>query len=215
MFLYPRFLNFIFLFVLALPATALAEEKQPSMGEKLLDRFLTESEYMSADFNQTLRADDNEVLQESKGHFYLHRPDKFRWNYAAPYQQEIVSNGKLLWVYDVDLQQVTVQEQSASTSSTPMALMQGKVKLQQAYDVTELDYRDGIYRLKLTSKSKDVDFSEVIVGVDEEGMRFIQLRDQFEQMTDIVFGPLELDKVTDEELFEFTPPEGVDVYGGS
>jgi len=215
MFLYPRFLNFIFLFMLTLPATALAEEKQPSMGERLLDRFLSESAYMSADFKQTLRTDGNDVLQASKGHFYLHRPDKFRWNYAAPYQQEIVSNGKLLWVYDVDLQQVTVQEQSTSTSSTPMALMQGKVKLQQAYDVTELDYRDGIYRLKLTSKSKDVDFSEVIVGVDEEGLRFIQLRDQFEQMTDIVFGPLDLDKVTDDALFEFTPPEGVDVYGGS
>ena len=71
MFLSHRFLNFIFLFVLVLPVAALAEEKQPSMGEKLLDRFLTESEYMSADFKQTLRADDNEVLQESKGHFYL------------------------------------------------------------------------------------------------------------------------------------------------
>ena len=181
----------------------------------MLERFLSQSKTMSANFVQTLRADDNEVLQESKGHFYLNRPGKFRWNYSTPYQQEIVSDGEHVWVYDVDLKQVTVQKQSASSNNTPMALMEGTLKLKQAYDVSELDHRDGIYRLKLSSKSKDVDFSELIVGVDEQGLQFMQLRDQFEQTTDIVFGELELNKKLASDLFEFTPPEGVDVYGGS
>ena len=209
-FLHNRFFNFIFLFLLAFPVTVLAEE-----GERLLDHFLTQSKTMSADFVQTLRTDDNEVLQESKGHFYLSRPGKFRWNYMTPYEQEIVSDGERIWIYDVDLQQVTVQKQSASTNNTPMALMEGKLKLKEAYNISELDHRDGIYRLKLSSKSKDVDFSELIVGVDEQGLRFMQLRDQFEQTTDIVFGDLELNKKLADDLFEFTPPEGVDVYGGS
>lgn len=209
-FLQNRFFNFIFLFLLAFPVTVLAGE-----GERLLDHFLTQSKTMSADFVQTLRTDDNEVLQESKGHFYLSRPGKFRWNYTTPYEQEIVSDGERVWIYDVDLQQVTVQKRSASTNNTPMALMEGKLKLEQAYNISELDHRDGIYRLKLSSKSKDVDFSELIVGVDEQGLRFMQLRDQFEQTTDIVFGDLELNKKLADDLFEFTPPEGVDVYGGS
>jgi len=208
--LHRYFLNSIFWSVLVLPVSVLAGE-----GELLLERFLSQSKTMSADFVQTLRADDNEVLQESKGRFYLNRPGKFRWNYATPYQQEIVSDGEQVWIYDVDLKQVTVQKQSTSTGNTPMALMEGKLKLKQAYDVSELDHRDGIYRLKLSSKSKDVDFSELIVGVNKQGLQFMQLKDQFEQTTDIVFVELELNKKLSSELFEFTPPEGVDVYGGS
>ncbi|MFC1589421.1 outer membrane lipoprotein chaperone LolA [Pseudomonadota bacterium] len=208
--LYRYFLNFIFLSALIFPVSAMAGE-----GEQLFERFLTQSKTMSADFVQTLRADDNEVLQESKGHFYLSRPGKFRWNYTSPYEQEIVSDGEHVWVYDVDLQQVTVQKQSASVNNTPMALMEGRLKLEEAYNVSELDHREGIYRLRLSSKSKDVDFSELIVGVDKQGLQFMQLRDQFEQTTDIVFEKLELNKKLADELFEFTPPEGVDVYGGS
>ena len=205
-----RFLNLTFLFVLALPVTVMAGE-----GERLLEHFLTQSKTMSADFVQTLRADDNEVLQESKGHFYLNRPGKFRWNYTTPYEQEIVSDGEQVWIFDVDLQQVTVQHKSVSLNNTPMALMEGKLKLKEAYDVSELDHRDGIYRLKLSSKTKDADFSELIIGVNKQGLQFMQLRDQFEQTTDIVFVKLELNKKLSSDLFKFTPPEGVDVYGGS
>ena len=203
-----RFLTLSFIFVL--PATVWAGE-----GERLLERFLTQSKTMSAGFVQTLRADDNEVLQESKGRFYLNRPGKFRWNYSSPYEQEIVSDGKQVWVFDVALQQVTVQNKSASLNNTPMALMEGKLKLKEAYNVNELDHRNGVYRLRLSSKSKDVDFSELIVGVNKQGLKFMQLRDQFEQTTDIVFVELELNKELDSNLFKFTPPEGVDVYGGS
>ena len=205
-----RFLNLTFLFVLSLPVTVMAGE-----GERLLEHFLTQSKTMSADFVQTLRADDNEVLQESKGHFYLNRPGKFRWNYTTPYEQEIVSDGEQVWIFDVDLQQVTVQNKSVSLNNTPMALMEGKLKLKEAYDVSELDHRDGIYRLKLSSKTKDADFSELIIGVNKQGLQFMQLRDQFEQTTDIVFVKLELNKKLASDLFKFTPPEGVDVYGGS
>ncbi|MDH3342095.1 MAG: outer membrane lipoprotein chaperone LolA [Gammaproteobacteria bacterium] len=208
MFLIRCLCKFILFFVL--PVTAYAGE-----GEQLLDQFLTNSKTMSADFTQILRTEDNEVLQESKGHFYLNRPGKFRWNYTEPYAQEIVSDGEQVWVYDVDLKQVTVQQRSASTTNTPMALMEGKLKLDEAYNITEMDNRDGVYRLKLSSKDKDVDFSELIVGVDKQGLQFMQLRDQFEQITDIVFEKLELNKKLASDLFEFTPPEGVDVYGGS
>ena len=209
------FHRYLFLLILLLPATVSAEEKQPGEGERLLDQFLEKSKTMSADFMQTLRTDDNDVLQESRGRFYLSRPGKFRWNYSEPYAQEIVSDGEQVWVYDIDLQQVTVQEKAASSNNTPMALVEGKLKLTEAYDISELDHHEGIYRLKLTSKVQDVDFAELVVGVDQQGLRFMQLRDQFEQTTDIVFENLEINKPLDNRLFEFTPPEGVDVFGGS
>jgi len=85
--------------------------------------------------------------------------------------------------------------------------------LAEAYTVSELDYRDGIYRMKLVSKSNEADFSELVVGVDESGMRFMQLRDQFEQTTDIVFDNLKSNVNLDSSLFKFVPPEGADVFG--
>lgn len=201
---------FIFLLVVVFPSMTLAGE-----GERLLEQFLTQSKTMSADFVQTLRTEDDDVLQESKGHFYLSRPGKFRWDYITPYQQEIISDGQQVWIFDVDLQQVTVQDKTASINNTPMALMEGKLKLKQVYKVSELDHRDGVFRLKLSSKSKQADFSELVVGVSQQGLQFMQMKDQFDQITDIVFLKLELNKTLDNDLFEFIPPEGVDVYGGS
>jgi outer membrane lipoprotein carrier protein len=196
--------------VIFLPVAVMAGE-----GERLLDKFLTDTKTMQASFVQTLRTNDGEVLQESSGQFYLNRPGRFRWNYVSPYPQEIVSDGEFVWIYDVELQQVTVQKQSASLNNTPMALMEGRLNLDEAYTVSELDNRNGIYRLKLSSKSDDTDFSEIVVGVDKLGLRFMQLHDQFEQTTDIVFDNLKSNVSLANTLFEFVPPEGVDVLGGS
>lgn len=196
--------------LMLVPAITVAAE-----GEKLLDEFLTKTKTMSANFVQTLRASDGEVLQQSIGVFYLNRPGKFRWNYTEPYEQEIVSDGDNVWIYDVDLKQVTVQKQSVSLSNTPMALMQGKARLDETYNVAPLDDKNGIYRLKLTSKSADADFAEVVVGVDRSGLRFIQLHDQFEQTTDIVFDDASTNSNLADGLFRFIPPEDADVFGGS
>ncbi len=183
-------------------------------GKTLLTRFLDNTKTMTADFHQTLRSKAGEVIKESSGKFYLQRPGKFRWNYALPYEQQIVSDGDTIWVYDVDLKQVTVQKQNGTLSNTPMALIEGRLDLEQAFKVRELDNKDGIYRIELTSKSHDTDFNAIVVGVDKFGLRFMQLRDQFEQMTDIVFDSLHTNTVLASGLFVFIPPKGVDVFGG-
>ena len=180
----------------------------------LLDRFLTDTQTMSASFTQTLKASDGELMQESAGVFYLQRPGKFRWNYTQPYPQEIVSDGEHVWVFDVDLEQVTVQKQGAGQNNTPMALLQNKQKLEDAFEIHERGMDSGLYRIELLNKKDDVDFDRVMIGLDEKGLRFLQLHDQFEQTTDIYFTDLQSNPVLDAALFEFTPPEGVDVFGG-
>lgn len=195
-------------------STLLAEAGKPSQGEVYLENFLSNTRTFEADFQQTLRAQDGEVLQQSEGEFYLNRPGKFRWNYSAPYEQIIVSDGERIWIYDVDLQQVTVQKQDAGLPTTPMALLEDSFKLHQSFNVSPLDEHDGIYRLKLVSKTKESDFGEIVVGLDESGLRFMQLHDQFEQVTDIVFSDMKTNTKLDDKIFEFIPPEGVDVFGG-
>ena len=198
----------------AASAIVFAEEKKPSTGEVYLEKFLGKTQTLEANFQQTLRTHEGEVLQQTEGTFYLNRPGKFRWNYKTPYEQVIVSDGERIWIYDVDLEQVTVQKHSVGLPSSPMALLQDSAKLHQSFNVSPLDEHDGVYRLKLESKSRESDFTEIVVGVDAKGLRFMQLHDQFEQVTDIVFSNIITNVKLAKEIFQFKPPEGVDVFGG-
>ncbi len=207
------FINIFYLLVLV-SSIAFASEKQLSTGERYLENFLAETQTLEADFQQTLRTHDGEILQQTEGKFYLDRPGKFRWNYKTPYEQIIVSDGERVWIYDVDLQQVTVQRQDASLPSSPMALLQDGSKLYKSFNVVPLDEHEGVYRLKLESKTSGSDFAEIVVGLDKKGLRFMQLHDQFEQVTDIVFSDIATNPELDKGIFEFIPPEGVDVFGG-
>lgn len=180
----------------------------------LLDRFLTETQTMSANFTQTLKAADGKLLQESAGQFYLQRPGKFRWNYTQPYPQEIVSDGERVWIYDVDLEQVTVQKQGTGRDNIPMALLQNKKSLEDAFEIHERGQEAGVHRIELLNKQLDTDFERVVVGLDRQGLRYLQLRDRFEQTTYIHFDDLRSNPDLETAIFEFTPPEGVDVFGG-
>ena len=172
-------------------------------GERLLDKFIVETKTMSANFSQSLRTSDGELLQESTGQFYLQKPGRFRWNYMLPYAQEIVSDGENIWIYDVDLQQVTVQKQSIALSNTPMALIQDKISVDAAFDIKSLDEKNGVYRLLLASKSETTDFKNIILGVNENGLQFMQLKDQFDQDTDIVFSDTKVNGEIDSATFIF------------
>jgi len=203
----------LFVVLISMSLSALAQDKL-STGERYLEAFLENTKSFEADFQQTLRTYNGEVLQQTEGVFYLSRPGKFRWNYRTPYEQIIVSDGKRIWIYDVDLQQVTVQKQDQTLPGTPMALLEDSSSLHQNFDVIPLDESDGVYRLKLSAKTKQADFAEIVVGMDADGLRFMQLHDQFEQVTDIVFSNSVSNEKLAKEIFEFIPPEGVDVFGG-
>jgi len=204
----------LLLILAVVSANAFAEDKKASTGEVYLEKFLVNTQTLQANFHQTLRTHEGEILQQTEGTFYLNRPGKFRWNYQSPFEQIIVSDGDRIWIYDVELKQVTVQKQSNSKSATPMALLEDGSKLYQSFNIFPLDEQNGIYRLKLQSKTKDSDFAEIVVGLDANGLRFMQLHDQFKQVTDIVFSDISTNTELSKDIFQFVPPEGVDVFGG-
>lgn len=206
--------NVLIVFLLTIVSVGAFASDKKSTGELYLENFLADTKTFEAGFHQTLRTHKGEVLQQTAGQFYLSRPGKFRWNYQSPYEQVIVSDGERIWIYDVELQQVTVQKKSAGLPATPMALLDDSSDLYKNFNVTPLDEKDGVYRLKLQSKSKESDFGEIVVGIDSDGLRFMQLHDQFEQVTDIIFSDIETNKNLAQEIFVFTPPEGADVFGG-
>lgn len=200
-------LGFIAMFFVPLFATA-------DEGQRLLDKFIVGTKTMTADFSQSLRTADGEILQASQGKFYLHKPGKFRWNYTLPYAQEIVSDGENIWIYDVDLQQITVQKQALILSNTPMSLIQDKVSVNAAFDIKTLNESDGIYKLLLTAKTDSSDFKKIILGVNNNGLQSMQFNDQFGQTTKIIFTNVTTNGDIDASVFDFQIPEGADVFGG-
>ena len=95
-----------------------------------------------------------------------------------------------------------------------MALLEDSSTLHKNFNVSPLDVQEGVFRLSLMSKTKESDFGEIVIGLDSKGLRFMQLHDQFEQVTDIVFSDISTNLKLSKDYFKFIPPEGVDVFGG-
>ncbi len=187
-------------------------------GLERLDVFLKSREAVLADFQQTLVDEKNRALKQAHGTLILQRPGKFRWDYAAPHRQLIIADGKKLWLYDADLEQVTVRAMDATLGATPAVLLSGDRPLQESFVITEIGIRGGeewrgLEWAGLTPKADDAGFSRVWLGFDEKELRAMELTDNFGQTTLIRFSNVRRETRVDATLFTFTPPLGVDVIG--
>lgn len=199
--------------LLALPVLAHAGK-----GLERLDSFFKNNKAVLADFQQTLVDEKNRELKQAHGTLILQRPGKFRWDYAAPHRQLIIADGKKFWLYDADLEQVTVRVMDATLGTTPAVLLSGERPLQESFVITELGVRggeewQGLEWVGLTPKADDASFSRVWLGFDEKELRAMELTDNFGQTTLIRFSNLRREASVDATLFTFVPPPGVDVIG--
>ncbi len=167
----------------------------------------------SADFTQTVYDSDSVVLQENKGQVKLMRPGKFRWTYNEPFKQVIVADGLTLWVYDEDIAQVTMRPQADTLGSAPIGLLSGQRAIQSEFDIISLGPRDDLQWFKLEPRVKDTDFQQVFIALDGNGLRAMELRDSFEQATQIRFTNFRKNVEIATDEFKFSPPAGVDVVG--
>lgn len=177
-----------------------------------LKSFLAASKAFSADFKQVLINELGNPVQTSYGVFYLQRPGKFRWNYAKPFQQEIVSTNNKVWFYDVDLEQVTVKKLDASVGSTPALLLSGQISLEDNFNMEEQGTEGDMQLIKLAPKKQESGFKYVSIGLQNGKLAGMELMDNFGQLTRIYFSNILINPPLKPSLFEFTPPKGVDVF---
>jgi outer membrane lipoprotein carrier protein len=170
-----------------------------------LDRFLQGLHTFSARFEQRLLDDNNEELDKSAGMMYLERPGKFYWHYSRPYSQYLISDGHSLWVYDEDLEQVTVKDIGESLEESPAAILGGDVEVERYYIVTDLGLADGVDTMQLTPRSGNSQYQSIRLGFREGQLVTMTLLDSLGQKTEIRF----LDAKRN-----FQPPQGVDVIDG-
>ena len=178
-----------------------------------LESFIQDIETFEADFEQTLYDSDSEPLQKSIGTIQLKRPGKFVWTYFSPEEQQIVADGERIWMYDKDLEQVTVNSIRDRIAGTPLVLLMRAAPLDDSFSITELGSSDGVNWIELTPKADSSDFEQVFIGLNSDGLAAMELRDNFGQATQIIFTDFNAGVDLADALFEFIVPEGVDVIG--
>jgi len=182
-------------------------------AEERLNKALKNLDNLTADFKQTLLDDEKQIVQQSSGNLAIQRPGKFSWIYTTPYEQQIVADGSELWVYDVDLDQVTVKPMSTGLASAPIMILMKQNDITEEFAVNEVGQRKFLYWVELEPNTKDLEYSHVYIGLENDTVKAMELRDNFGQSTQIVFDNLRTNVVHNPKVFQFTPPEGVDVFG--
>lgn len=177
-----------------------------------LKRFIQETSTVQAHFSQALADRNARIVQRSSGTMQFERPDKFRWIYQEPYEQTIVGDGKQVWFFDHDLNQVTVRQFNIAVGSSPAALLAGNSAIEDNFEIVNLGIQEEIEWLEATPKSKDSTFEFIQMGFSLAGeLQFMALRDSFGQTTYLSFSDLLKNPELPEDLFKFTPPEDADV----
>lgn len=166
-----------------------------------------------AEFRQLSSNPTGDRTQESGGTLYLQKPGRFRWDYRQPNEQLIVCDGEKVWLYDVELEQVTIKKLDESLSTTPALLLAGKSSITDSFTVAGLGNRDGVEWLQLTPRRADTDFVEFRLGFAGGELRVMELKDKLQQSTRIEFSRIRRNPQLAAGLFTFVPPPGVDVIG--
>ncbi|MFQ5938002.1 MAG: outer membrane lipoprotein chaperone LolA [Acidiferrobacterales bacterium] len=194
-----------------LAAITLQASGAAKTGPEDLRRFFKDVQSFTARFNQVVLDESLNMLQESSGTLWLQRPNKFRWNYDTPFAQQIVGDGSKIWVYDVELQQVTVRKLSGSLGNTPAILLAGQGKLDDDFDVKALGTQGKLEWMQLVPKIRDGGFENIRVGFENGKIRMLEMIDGFGQTTRIALRNGTENVDISPEKFVFEPPPGVDV----
>lgn len=195
-----------------------AEAANVDLGKQKAEQFLQGLDSLQAQFKQTLSDRAGQVTDESSGTLAIKRPNRFRWDYRDPYEQVIVADGTRVWVYDSDLEQVTVRKLDLALSSTPAMLLSGEGALEDNFTVVEATQRDKVLWVTMQPKRNDTDFKSVrlgFAGAKNEELRFMELADKLGQTTLLEFSKLERNSPLDPSRFVFKVPPGADVIGDS
>ena len=178
-----------------------------------LEAFANGLDALSGSFTQTTADANGSVQEESKGTLALSAPRQFRWQYADPFPQLIVADGNNVWIYDQDLDQVTVRNQSSAESQSPLTVLVDLSQLDRNYVVNAQKPRDGLEWLEMVSREKEPSFKRILIGFDATTPVRMQLEDLLGNRTEWRFTDWKRNPKLAADTFSFTPPAGVDVIG--
>ena len=170
---------------------------------------------LEGQFSQQVYDANGKRKESSSGRVALSAPRLFRWEYVKPFPQLIVADGKTVWVYDPDLQQVTKRPQGVEEQNSPLAALIDPTKLDKEFVVKELPDEAGLQWLQLTPRDgADASFQSARLGFNAQGLVQMRVIDALGQRTDIAFQGWKRNPKFAASTFRYAPPKGVDVVGG-
>jgi len=164
---------------------------------------------LQAHFTQYELVENNQKVDPNSGQVWMQVPALFRWQYVEPIEQLIVADGEKVWVYDEDLEQVTVKAQDNELN--PIYVIINDEKSQQHYDIKHEMSRQDIDWISLTPKVRNEEVQTVWLAVHEQTIIQIKVVNQMGQTMVFEFNDIQKNPDMPEDMFTFVPPEGVDV----
>lgn len=193
------------LILACLPMMALAADARAQ-----LHAFIADVQTASGQFQQTLATGQGAGRMQS-GEFWFQRPGKFRWQVTKPYEQLIVSDGRSVYQYDPDLEQVIQRSARQAIGASPAALLFGSGALEDSFDLQMLPARDGLQWLRALPKGGDAGFVHVDIGFADGLPQRLELLDAFGQTSLIQLQDIHANPDIPAQRFEFEAPAGVDI----
>ncbi len=181
-----------------------------------LNAFVNNISSMSSEFSQVVLDKKGLKLQDVEGVMLFKRPNKFRWDYLKPYQNQIISDGDRLYMYDQDLRQVSINPIAKVAGSTPLLIIAGKniekyFTLKNIDDQVNNEGNQNIKWVEAIPKEEGAGFSKVILGLTENKLSVMKIFDAFEHTTTISFKNAKYNVTLVDNDFLFKLPTGVDV----
>jgi outer membrane lipoprotein carrier protein len=198
------------LLILALAATTASAADS---ARTRMEAFSKDLKSVTATFAQSVTDANGRRGDESRGTLALQAPRQFRWETKEPYEQTIVADGQRVWVYEPDLQQVSVRSQSSEEAHSPLTVLTDLAQLDSQFTATESGERDGLVWLKLASRAKEPEFEYAELGFGAHDLERMLFKDQLGNTTQIRFGDWKRNSKIAADAFKFTPPKDVDVIG--
>ncbi len=204
-------------FVIALALAA----SLPVQAQTPLDTYLAQLQTLRTEFSQTVTDSKGRKVQAAGGKLTIVRPGKFRWE-LTPYStteagasspQLMVADGKNLWFYDRDLEQVSVKPASSALTATPAGLLSGQGDVRQWFNVSAVGKTDGLDWVKAVPKQGDADIREARLAFDKNDLRRMVLKDKLGQTVQLDFLKSERNVPVADADVKFSPPAGADVIG--
>lgn len=202
----------LLLYVVAVQCAAAQPEGDAQSGLATLEAFLDGVQSLTADFEQQIWSADQELLQTETGTLSLKRPNRFRWTYVEPTQLVVVADGSQLWIYDVELEQVTVAPFD-SVGASPAMLLSGDRNVREQFEVVDTYPADGLSWVKLQPLAGGSDFTSILIGFSGTAPRRLELVDGLNEVTRIELDNLDVNPELADDVFELEVPDGVNVLG--
>ncbi len=175
-----------------------------------LRNFVKDVKSAQASFTQTVTSPDGKKARKSTGTLEFERPNRFRFAYTQPIEQLIVGDGQKVWLYDADLNQVTVRGMSQAVGASPAALLAGG-NLEKDFTLKAAPSAGQIEWVEALPKAKDGQFQSVKVGFTAGQLVALELLDSFGQKSRLDFQKVDTKVTLSPSRFTFTPPPGADV----